>query len=127
MIVLRVQDAEGRGPYRPGFSSRWVDRHGAISAVPLWWEEIGESMAAAHARMTGPYHFGCGFKAYAQFESWFSATERRRLERLGFHLVTVSADRVIADTPTQIVFGSILPLTSYLRKFRLSSDAARAA
>lgn len=126
MIVLRVQDAEGRGPYRPGFSHRWSDPEGPI--VPLWWEEIGEDMMTAHARMAGPFHYGCGFLNQEQFAAWFSEKEQRRLDRLGFSLVTIPVAIIVAKTPTQIVFGSRRPLADAVgQRWKLGSKAAEAA
>jgi len=120
--ILRVQDSVGRGPYRPGFSYRWSDPNGPN--CPPWWEELGEDMASAHRRFSGDLHYGCGFKDYAQFEAWFSPREQRALDRLGYRLVAIIPDAIIAETPRQVVFGSIRPLAYVSHFFKLGSRAA---
>lgn len=123
--ILRVQDGEGRGPYRPGLSHRWSAVEGPLN--PPWWIETGEDVQAAHARIPAGYHVGCGFRDYRQFHRWFTGAELRRLDRLGFRLVTLIPDIIIADTPTQIVFGCLAPLTKVVRSIKLASDLARVA
>ena len=110
-LVIRVQDAEGRGPYRPGFSRQWSDAIGPICKP--WWVELGLSMADAHARMPVGYHYGCGFRSADQLRAWFTNGERKRLNRLGFQVATILPDIVFAETPTQVVFGTREPLNTY--------------
>ncbi len=121
-VVIRVQDRHGRGPYRPGMSHRWSDPNGFD--CPPWWVELGLEMAAAHERFVGPYHWGCAFTSREQMARWFNVGEMRALDRLGYSLAAVSADIVVAETPRQIVFGSIAPLSQPLRACRLLSSAA---
>jgi hypothetical protein len=121
--VLRVQDSEGRGPYRPGFSHRWSDSAGQI--LMPWWEELGESLEDSLKRMVGPYHWGCGFRTYEQFSNWFSLKEQLALDRLGFSLVAITPTLIVAETPSQVVFGTSRPLTNVDRRYRLTSDAAQ--
>jgi hypothetical protein len=124
--VYRVQDIEGRGPYRPGLSQKWCDPTGPAN-VP-WWLEIGETIGAAHARMADrSMHYGCGFATLEQLHSWFTPRELRTLDRLGFKLVRISPDAIIALTPTQVVFGSRPPLASAAPRISLVSKLARAA
>jgi hypothetical protein len=122
--VIRVQDREGRGPYRPGFSKCWSDPVGAV--CPPWWDEIGETFHEAHSRFAGNYHWGCGFISFDQLEAWFSRRELRKLDSLGFGLVTLQPNIVIAETPRQIVFGVREPLHGR-PSIKLTSELARAA
>src|SRR5262245_6350137 len=41
--VFRIQDAEGRGPFKPGFSNRWTDEDFApgMKPMPPWGDEFG--------------------------------------------------------------------------------------
>ena len=41
---------------------------------------------------------------------WVSETERGRLAGLGFNLVSVKPDRILAESKNQIVFASRQPL-----------------
>lgn len=85
--VFRVQDSSGRGPFRPGFSDRWLDDDiGSRAALPSWMEEFGWD--AFDAAPDGAY----GFSAVTSINGirlWFSTTERERLDRLGFATVEV--------------------------------------
>lgn len=124
--ILRVQDREGRGPYRPGFSAKWLDDDGPTT-LP-WWEELGEDMVAAHRqRCAGPYHWGCGFRSGDQLRAWFTPRERGRLARLGFALVRIWPSVVVAETPTQVVFGCSRPLAEAMPRISLASHLAKAA
>ena len=41
MRIYRIQDAEGRGPYRPGFSNKWLDENPRALGLLPWFEEFG--------------------------------------------------------------------------------------
>ncbi len=68
-------------------------------------------MKEAHAAMTAEYHWGCAFASPQGVTDWFTAAERKKLSRLGFYVAEVLADVVFAETPTQVVFGCIRPLS----------------
>lgn len=123
-IVLRVQDRFGRGPYRPGMSQRWRDYDNGADCPP-WWEEIGEDMAAAHAALPQGLHIGCAFLFRSQLDDWFNVKEQRALDRLGYRLVAIKADRILYSTPTQVLVASKQPFTQVERTCRLCTVAAR--
>lgn len=122
---LRVQDAEGRGPYRPGMSRQWADPNGFD--CPPWWCELGEDVQTAHAKMKGTFHWGCGFSSWEQLTRWFNERERRALDRLDYRLVRVVPDIVIATTRRQVVFGTLAPLAHVRPTIKLTSNLAEAA
>ena len=106
--IVRIQDAEGRGPWRPGFSHMWVRddtpmKHGAIYA-----EMPGFGMLVDLAHQRGE-HIGCAVRA-GRLHEWFSPGDLRRLRDYGFSLVDASRCRVIAETHSQVVIGSQKPL-----------------
>jgi hypothetical protein len=106
MRVYRVQDAEGRGPYRPGMSSRWVDKNDELPP-PDWITEFG----AAIMKDRRPDEFvGCGVRDLDQLSKWFSPTEMPRLRALGYRLVAMNIDRILAQSTNQIVFARTRPL-----------------
>lgn len=126
MTVYRVQDIVGRGPYRPGFSHRWSDPNGPDN--PPWWVEIGETIESAHARCNDPtMHYGCGFDTLDQLHAWFNSRDLRNLDRLGFKMVRIVPDVIVARTPSQVVFGARQRFASAAPRISLVSKLARAA
>lgn len=111
--LVRVQDRSGRGPYIPGFSHRWADTSGPASAP--WWEELGITIPQAIVMIPADMHVGCAFQSMDLLTRWFTKREREKLHHLGFYVVKVSPDVVVAETPTQVVFGTKAPLFA-LRK-----------
>lgn len=109
--VFRIQDREGRGPFRPGFSQMWLDEDiGVRARLPSWIEEFG---ADAYERACVPVH-AWGFSAVRTIDKlrdWFSDTERQRLYRLGFYLVEVPGAHIIRESEHQVLCWRDLPLT----------------
>lgn len=125
-MIYRVQDVEGRGPYRPGMTAAWADPH-ALDTAP-WWVELGEPLYVAHKRFNDPeFHYGCGFDTLEQFRRWFNVKERSALNRLGYRLVTIMPDVILVRTKTQVVFGCRSPLRKASRRISLVSSLAEAA
>lgn len=107
--VFRVQDAEGRGPYRPGYSHTWTDAD--HDRNPPMFDEFGWPANDKISDLWNPNETGgCAFRTLEQLHKWFSPTERARLERSGYSIVTLSVDRIIAESDRQLVFGRIRPL-----------------
>lgn len=108
--LVRVQDGEGRGPYRPGFSDRWVsDRR--VTFFPPIFSELGAArfkriVDAAHSR---GLHIGCAVSA-RRLSDWFNDEERAKLIALGFRLVRVDECEHLATTQSQRLIGSPNPL-----------------
>ena len=109
MIVWRVQDKNGRGPYKPGLSSQWADGDSGRICAP-WWIELGLGMGDAHSALDNGMHSGCAFRSVEQARQWFSRGELRRLARLGYELVPIDADAIAYETPTQLVIQCERPL-----------------
>lgn len=101
--LYRVQDMEGRGPYRPGFSVKWSDAEGEI-LLPFW-QEFGWSLASIPHRFYPGEHGGCGFRTLAQCAKWFTVAERVRLAKLGYQVVAINPDRILAESERQVVFA----------------------
>lgn len=112
--LYRVQDRIGRGPYIPGFSHRWSSPDGP--RMRPWWEEIGVSVGKAILMLPDKMHVGCAFASMDQLHNWFLPEELRKLTALGFHLVEPVADRIICETPTQVVFGTRKPFFGFATK-----------
>jgi len=103
--IYRVQDKEGRGPFRPGMSARWVQEDGPDQLPPVMVEFGNEIINKLHRKID---EFGgacgCGCADRDGLNRWFTRLERRRLKRLGYQVVMMDIDEVIAESPNQIVF-----------------------
>lgn len=110
VTVYRVQGADGRGPFRPGFSKQWADEdfgHGVI-ACPTWGDEFGWDLID-RLGMRGEY-YGSAVRAATDLAKWFSRTEAERLEKLGFFRVMLRADRILAESKHQLMIAKRSPL-----------------
>lgn len=109
MRLLRVQDQHGRGPYQPGFSSRWVDAFRTSQHPPIYEERPDWLDICRRAQSKGAY-VGCAVDGMDALLTWFSPMELVRLHDFGFHIVDCSACEVLIRTPTQVVVSSRQPL-----------------
>lgn len=115
MKVFRIQDAEGRGPWRPGFSHRWVEDRPDHANLHPWMAEFGP----VHLRALVGEHFGCGCMTAEQLRRWFTPSEYSTLLRYGYRCVLVDADRVLAFSDIQCVFTRAKPLALDVTGFEL--------
>lgn len=106
--VFRIQDREGRGPFRPGFSRLWLDADiGDRARLPSWIEEFGEDA------FDGVPDRACGFSAVRtieQLRAWFSDGERRRLHEFGFAAVEVPDANILRASEHQVLCWRDRPL-----------------
>ena len=101
-----MQDKDGRGPWKPGFSRFWVeDRDDHDNLVP-WYVEFGD----VHRRAIVGMHMGCGCRSLEQLRRWFTATEYATLQLAGYQAVQMAADRILAESDIQCVFERAKPL-----------------
>ncbi len=122
-MVYRVQDRDGRGPYRPGFSHRWTDDLGPIK-LPFA-DEFGWSLASIPKRFLPHEVGGCGFRTLDQLYDWFTSRERRQLARLGYVIAYMAIDRVLAESDNQVVFARLKPLRADIVILPLTSGPPR--
>jgi hypothetical protein len=120
--VYRVQDHEGRGPYRPGLSVRWLDptREGKGGETPDVFSEFG---IVWMGKILSGQAAGCAFRSLDQLTSWFSKSELRRLYRLGFSVVTFEADAILAESKHQMVIARNCPLRADVREIKMEAVA----
>ncbi|HET9063756.1 MAG TPA: hypothetical protein VFO62_10745 [Candidatus Binatia bacterium] len=107
-IVFRVQDHEGRGPFRPGLPRMWSDPGAPLEMLPTWMEEFGDDIFEREGR-AGEV-FGSAVLRLEDIGRWFTSSEQGRLARLGFRVVSIPDARVIAASESQVVFGRRRPL-----------------
>lgn len=105
--IYRVQhEKDGRGPYRPGLTWQWQEEDGPAHPpiqlefdVPSAWSQALTGQAV-----------GCGFRTLEQLHRWFSPMELAKLTALGFRVVKLEVDRVLAESENQLIFCRSKPL-----------------
>lgn len=105
-LLVRVQDDDGRGPFRPGFSGRWFEGR-AFHYPPPFYEEFGVGILD---RMRPGYHYGSAVRTLDQLRRWFNDRELAKLMELGYSVVQIDADLILAESHNQVVFGRARPL-----------------
>ncbi|WP_299073468.1 hypothetical protein [uncultured Paraglaciecola sp.] len=113
--VFRIQDADGRGPFKPGFSSQWVEIRADHQNLKSWLDEFGPIQ---NELLVGEYA-ACGCKTIAQLKRWFTKAEYKRLRRLGYNAMRIEVGRILAESEIQCVFGSAHPLNKNTKIVRL--------
>ena len=105
--VYRVQAFDGRGPWRPGFSHKWID--GDAPADRLTETLFDLVPADMVMRLPADLHWGSACKTLDSLMRWFTPTERAVLAKLGFHPVQLNVDVVLAESEWQLVVGRYRP------------------
>ena len=110
--VFRVQDREGRGPFKPGFSKMWCDDDFAPGQenLPTFLEEFGFDIIDRLGK-PGEY-YGSAVRTIAEICRWFSATERARLASLDYNIVSLRANRILAESKNQLLIARRAPLAN---------------
>ena len=114
-LVYRIQDNEGRGPWKPGFSKCWVEPRSDHEKLIPWYMEFG----LVHLSASHGMHFGCGCTSIDQLKRWFSPTEYHRLVEFGYHAVHMKVGRILARSNIQCVFERAAPLHKDVSPFEL--------
>lgn len=122
MIVWRMQDIDGRGPWRPGFSSKWVEDK-EVRHLPPWTDEF--DVAAINKAARPGTAIGCGCRSLSQLRLWFTSSEYARLVRYGYQAVQMSADRILAESQVQCVFQRTGSLREFIGVVDLYDDSVR--
>jgi hypothetical protein len=99
--IFRIQDKDGRGPWKPGFSHNWVeDRADAKNLLP-WFDEFG--------RVDGLVLYGewcgSGCETIEQIKRWFTPKEYKTLLKYKYNLVKMRVDRILGRSDIQVFFG----------------------
>lgn len=94
---FRVQDRDGRGPFKPGMPDRWRDPDGAD--YPPVQAEFGLDW---REEIPAGWHCGCAFRTVEQAARWFSPSECSRLAALGYQLVSLRG-RALRESEHQVI------------------------
>jgi len=108
-LVCRIQDREGRGPYRPGFSHVWSEREDGPDPVFIAFPGIMAKARKIVDEKGGSV--GCAFRTLEQAQNWFSPSEVLTLAKLGYSLCWVKPDEVLAENTDQTVIWTAKPLS----------------
>ncbi len=109
--IYRIQDADGRGPYKPGMSAKWADKEGGnykgeFTRLPPFMDEFGDSILNEIniiMNLSGG-SFGCGFRSMEELCNWFSPSEIERMKVLGYRIVKIEPDKILRSSHRQTVF-----------------------
>lgn len=115
--VYRVQDREGRGPWRPGFSNQWVEDRSEDefdALLPIMFE-----FPDLQRRLRPGFHVGVGCTSLDKLRRWITASEWSTLRRFGYRCYAIVPDRIVAESETQCVFESAKPLRKIGKRVRL--------
>lgn len=108
--VYRIQNADGVGPFIPGFSSQWVEyREDSDNLVPSFVEFPMLLPYLMSARAVG-WHHGTGCHTVEQLRRWFNRREYAFLLDAGFEAVEIIPDEILASSDIQTVFRCATPL-----------------
>ena len=115
ITIYRIQDIEGRGPWKPGFSKQWVESRDDHDNLIPWYEQFGRVDRLAIVGM----HIGCGCRTIEQLRRWFSPNEYATLIDKKYNAVCMNVDRVLGESDIQCVFERIKPLHKHVEIFQL--------
>ena len=114
MIVFRVQDNDGRGPFKPGFSSVWVEPRDDHDNLPPWYYEFGRVDKSAIAGMT----IGSACTSEDQLKRWFTESEYKKLLSFRYKSVKLEAS-VLAESDVQCFVQRSKPFNKDFIEFDL--------
>lgn len=113
--IYRIQDKDGRGPFKPGFSHKWTeDRPDHMNLVP-WALEFGNVLRGSIRGMS----IGCGCTTVEQLKRWFTQSEYSKLLTFGYRAVKMDVGRVLGESNIQCVFERCKPLKEDVEPFDL--------
>lgn len=113
--IYRIQDADGRGPWKPGFSRFWVEDRADHDLLIPWYREFGRVDGNAIVGMA----VGCGCRTPEQLRRWFIPTEYSRLVAYGYRAVQMDVGRILAESSIQCVFERAKRLNHDVQEFNL--------
>lgn len=118
--VYRVQDETGRGPFKPGFSHRWVESRPDHDNLRPWPVDFGQLALYAASGL----HYGTGCRTIEQLRRWFTASEYATLHSYGYAAVKLDVDVIVAESDTQCLFARSSPLHLSVERVFIYPQAA---
>lgn len=101
--IFRIQDRNGRGPWRPGFSRQWVEERADHERLVPWMQDFPGLVIPRAAGI------GVGCRTLDQLRRWFTKSEYLTLRRHHYRAVALDRATVIAESDIQVVFTRAVP------------------
>jgi len=115
--IYRVQDSEGRGPWRPGFSLSWVESRPDHDLLKPMYGDLDSSKIYNAMRMGE--HWGCGCRTAEKLKRWINQSEYEKLLGFGYKSVILNIDRILDESDIQTLFSRRTPLWKKFTIFNL--------
>jgi hypothetical protein len=118
--IYRIQDKEGRGPFKPGFSHNWS----SMSEEDMNKYRPNEFMSiAGKLKLKGSNDsYGFGFRSFYQLSLYFTVKERFKLYDFGYFVARMKIDKIIAESASQILFWRDKPLSEDYQIYQSKED-----
>lgn len=107
--VYRVQDKDGRGPWKPGFSSKWVEDREESEYAALA-PGLHQFPKLNHMTLDSRCYYGFGCESLEQSQRWIRKSEYETLLTHGYRACKLRVDRVLFRSDVQVVFERSNPL-----------------
>ena len=114
--IYRVQDKDGRGPFKPGFSHKWIKVRAAHDDLKPWFSEFG----AINRKVRSGFRCGSACLSISKLRIWFTREEYATLQSLGYQAVKMDAD-ILAESFSQCFFERERPLAEAIQPIELYS------
>jgi hypothetical protein len=89
VIVYRIQNSQGRGPFKPGFSERWVDNNRTYFHDAHIKEMIKvKKLAAPDLKLA----FAC--KSIEDLQKWVNKAEYEKLKKFGYYAISLEVEYI---------------------------------
>ncbi len=107
--VYRVQDGDGRGPYKPGLTKYWADCDALSDHITETIMDLAGGLDKLQALPAG-WHYGCACDSPMALAKWFTPTEAHRLYEMGYTPVSLAADKILFRSDKQMLIACKKPL-----------------
>jgi len=109
--IYRIQDKDGRGPFKPDFSKNWVrDRPDYVNLKPMYNHDI---------KLEDGLHHGIGCLTAKELKRWFTEKEYEILRTYGYCCKKIQGVKIIKRDKVQVLFSRELPLSKKTVSVRL--------
>lgn len=107
-MILRYQDKDGRGPFKPGMTAKWADATG--DSPPTIFEDFPALDRIVKKAHKAGLHLGCACDGLESLNSYFTRNEQIRLLELGYRIHRAPTSSVLLRSKSQVLFAVPKPL-----------------